>query len=105
MYRPVTRVSWRVSALDVSDDITWLVVANMWRLPTCIPVQKEARPMMVMHRLRFTRRRHGHLQDADQCVLEYDSVTGGRRRHGVISLREIRLILRHTQGLPSAYGD
>ena len=105
MYRPVTRVRRRVRALDLSDFIPGLVVANMWRLSTRIPVQKEARPMMMMRGLRFTRGRHGHLQDADQGVLEYDSVTVGRRRHGVISLREIRLILRHTQGLPSAYGD
>jgi hypothetical protein len=105
MYRPVTGVSRRVRARDVSDNVPRLVVPNMWRLPACIPVQKEAWPMMMMHGLRFARGRHGDLQDADESILEYDSVTAGRRRHGVISLREIRLILCKAQGLPSAYGD
>src|SRR5579862_779255 len=52
MFRPVTRVLRRVRALDLSDFIPGLVVANMWRLSTRIPVQKEARPMMMMHGLR-----------------------------------------------------
>jgi hypothetical protein len=103
VYRPVARVSQRVRARDVSDDIAWSVVSNMWRFPTCIPVQKEARPMMMMHRLRFARGRHGDLQDADERILEYDSVTVGRRRHGIIALREVRLILRKAEGLPSTY--
>jgi hypothetical protein len=105
MYRPVTRVRRRVRALDVSDFIPWLVVANMWRPPTRIPVQKEARPMMMMHGLRFAGGWHGDLEDADERILEYDPVTPRRRRHGVISLRKIRLILRKTEGLPSEYGD
>jgi len=105
MYRPAAWVSRGVPALDVSDDIPWLVVANMWRLPTRIPVQKEARPMMMMHGLRFARGRHRDLEDADERILEYDSVTAGRRRHGIISSRKVRFIFRKAQGLPSPYGD
>jgi len=105
MYGPMPRVRRRVSTLDVSDNIPWLVIANMWRLSTSIPVQKEAGPTVMMHRLRFARGRHGDLQHADEFILEYNSVTVGRRRHGIISLREIRLILRKTQGLPSGDGN
>lgn len=61
--------------------------------------------MMMMHGLSLAWGRHCDLQDADERVLEYDFVTAGRCCYGVISLREIRLTLRNTQGLPSAYGD
>jgi hypothetical protein len=61
--------------------------------------------MMMMHGLSFAEGRHCDLQDADKRVFEYDSMAAGRRCHGVISLREIRLTLRKTEGPPSAYGD
>ena len=60
---------------------------------------------MMMHGFRFAGARHRDLQDADERILEYDSVTAGRRRHGVISLRKIRVILRKSQGLPGANGN
>ena len=101
----MTRVSRRVNAGDVSDNISWLVVANMWRFPACIPIQKEARPMMMMHGLSFAGGRRGDFQDADERVLEYNSVTAGRCGDGVIALRKIRRILRKAQSLPSAHGD
>ena len=101
----MTRVNRTILAGHVSDNIPRLVVANMGRLPARIPIQEKAGPMMMMHGLRFAGGRHRNLEDADERILEYDSMTAGCRRHGVISLREIRLILRKTQSLPSAHGD
>ena len=101
----MTRVNRIILARHVSDNIPRLVVANMGRLPAHIPVQEKARPMMMVHGLCFSGKRHRDLQDADERILVQDSVTAGRRRDGVIALREIRLILRNAQGLPSAYGD
>jgi hypothetical protein len=51
MYRPEAGVWGRARTLDVSDFVPGLVVANVWRLSTRIPIQKEARPMMMMHGL------------------------------------------------------
>ena len=105
MYRPVTRVSRRVRALDVSDSIPRLVVANVRRFTARIPVQKKARPMMVMHRLRLTGWRHGDFQDPHQRILKNDLVAIGRRRHRVTSVGEIRRISCSPTDLLSANDD
>ena len=105
MYRPAPGVWGRARTLDVSDFVPGLVVANVWRLSTRIPIQKEARPMMMMHGLSLAGGRCRDLQDADESVLEYDSVAAGRCGHSVIPLREIRFILSKTQRLACAYGD
>lgn len=101
----MTRVDRTLYARHVFDDILWLMVANMGRLPAGIPVQKEARPMMMMHGLCFAGRRHGYLQDPNELILENNSMAVGRRRHGVISLRETRrLISGKPKDLSSANG-
>src|SRR5450755_2677000 len=96
-------VNGTIRARRVSDDISWLVVVNVGRLPARIPIQKETRPMMVMHGFCFAWRRHGDFQNAYKRVLENDFVTIGCCRHGVIPFREVGRILRKTQDSSSAY--
>jgi hypothetical protein len=104
-YRPVTRVNRTVYAWRVSDNIPRLVVANVRRFTARIPVQKEARPMMMMHRLHCTWRRHGDFQDPHQCILKNDLVAIGRRRHRVISVGESGGISCRPADLLSANDD
>jgi hypothetical protein len=102
----MTRVSQTLYAGNVSDDVPRLVVANMWRPSAGVPVQKEAWPMMMMHRLCLTGRRHGDFQYAHERVLENNSVAIRRRRHSVISVREIRQVsFAMTKCLSSANRD
>ena len=102
----MTRVDRPVYARHVSDDIPWLMVANMGRLPAGIPVQKEAGPSMMMHGLCFAGRRHGYFQDPNELILENNSMAVGRHRDGVIPCRETRrLIGAKRQDLSSANGD
>jgi len=105
MYRPVTRVNRTVYAWRVSDNTPRLVVANVRRFTARIPVQKEARPMMMMHRLCLTGRRHGDFQNPHQCILKNDLVAIGRRRHRVISVGEAGRISRSSKDLLSTNDD
>jgi len=102
----MTGVNRTIYARNVSHDVPRLVVANMRRPSTGVPVQKEARPMMMMHRLCLTGRRHGDLQYSYERVLENDLVAIRRRRHCVISVREIRQVSSAvSKGLSSANRD
>lgn len=101
----MTWVNRTVYAWRVSDNIPRLVVANVRRFTACIPVQKEARPMMMMHWLYCTGRWHGDFQDPHQRILKNDLVAIGRRRHRVISVREIRRISCKSKDLLSANND
>lgn len=102
----MTRVDRTFYARHVSDDAPWLVVTNMGRLSAGVPVEKEARPMMMMHGLYLAGRRHGYFQDPNEFVFENNSMAVRRRRHGVVSRRETRrLICGKPQDLASANGD
>jgi hypothetical protein len=72
----------------------------MRRAAAGIPIQKEARPMVVMHRYCRARRRHGDFEYAYERVFEDHFVAGGGL-HGVVTVGEIRFVFSVDIEIPS----
>jgi hypothetical protein len=101
MHAPISRMNRRVNTRHISDHIPRLVIANMRRPAARIPVQKESRPPVVMHRLSLSFRWQGDFQHPHQSVLKNNPVALRCGFYGIKSLREGSRVLHESKYLPS----
>ncbi len=93
VHTPRAGMSRRFLARAVPHRTIRAMITDMRRPATRIPVQKETRPTVVMHRFRRTRRRHGDFQYAHKFIFENNFVAVRRGLHGVIAVGESRSVL------------
>lgn len=77
----------------VANAAVGAMIANMRCSTSRIPIQKETRPTVMMHRYGRARRRHRDFKNTHQGVLENNFVGVGRGLHGVVPVGKIRLAL------------
>ena len=66
LHYPVSRVRRRWFARLIDHSTVAAVVADVRRRAAGVPIEKEARPAMMMHRFGLSGRRHRHFQHADE---------------------------------------
>src|ERR1700683_311925 len=69
------------------------MITNMRSPAAGVPIQKETRPTVMMHRNGSARRRYGDFEHAHEFIFENNFVGIGRGLHGVVAVGELRFIL------------
>jgi len=93
MHDPVTRMRRLRLAWVIRDGTVAAMVANVWRWSACVPIEEEARPAMMMHRLGLAGRGHRYHQHSHDGIFKDDSMAVGRGLHGVVSVGESGFVL------------
>lgn len=93
MYTPLAGMRGRAVAGLVSHTSVTSVIANVWRAATGVPIQKKARPSVMMHGYGAAGIRNGYFQHSHQFIFEDDPVTAGSGLDGIVSVREIGFTL------------
>jgi hypothetical protein len=91
-HHPVSGMNRHRFAWSISNTIGG-VITNMGGLPTGVPLEKEARPPVMVHRFRVARCRNGYLQHAHQRIFKNDSMAFWRGLNGVVTLWKTWLVL------------
>src|SRR4029077_16323676 len=86
---PHPGMTWLFLGGYVSNSPVRLAVAYMRGTAARIPIQKEARPAVMMHGNDFPRCWNGHFEHSDKLVFKNDSVGVGSRLNGVVSVRKV----------------
>jgi hypothetical protein len=87
MHAPTPRMDRRVLAWRVFYPVR-RVITDMRRFSARVPVHKETWPTVVVHRFRFTCRRHGDLEHSDKCIVKNNFVALRRDLNGIIPVRK-----------------
>jgi hypothetical protein len=90
---PNAWMPWLLFRGDIPNAPVRTVISNVGRTTARIPIQKEAWPVMVMHRNRLTRGRHADLKNANKFILKNDFMSCGRRLDGIVAVGELRFVL------------
>ena len=85
----------------VRNCAVWVMIANMRRRSAHVPIQKETRPTVVMHRFCRARGRHGDFEHTDKFIFENNFVTVRCGLHGVVAVGETRSVLPVEVEMPS----
>jgi hypothetical protein len=92
---PFSFRNWRLSARVVPDTSVRRVVPGVACAAPRVPIQKQARPAVMMHRL-FRPRGHSHLQHPHKRVFKKDPMTVRCNLHRIVAIRKARFLLPET---------
>ncbi len=93
LHTPSAEMNRSFHAGAITNGAICAMITNVRRPTTCIPVQKETRPTVVMHRFCHARKRHGDFEHAHKFIFENNFVAVRRGLYGVVAVGETRLVL------------
>jgi hypothetical protein len=90
---PFAGMTWLLDCRNVANGLAGAMITNVWATSAGIPVDKQARPAMMMHWYGFTWLRNVYFQDPNQHIFEEDLVAPRCSQYGIIAIRKVILIL------------
>ena len=103
MHTPSAGMSWLFRARAVPNASVGAVITDMRPSASGIPVKKETRPSVVVHRFRRARRWHSNFEHAYKFIFENHFVTIRGSLHGIEAIGETRFVLSVGVKIPGGH--
>lgn len=103
MHTPSAGMSWLFRARAVPNVSVGAVITDMRTSASGIPVKKETRPSVVVHRFRRARRWHSNFEHAYKFIFENHFVTIRGSLHGIETIGETRFVLSVCLKIPAEH--
>jgi len=105
IHTPSAGMSWLFRARAVPHAAVGAVITDMRPSASGIPVKKETRPSVVVHRFRRARWWHSNFEHAYKFILENHFVTIRGGLHGIEAIGETRFVLSVGVKIPAEHRD
>ena len=103
MHTPSAGMTWLIRARAVPHAAVGVVITDMRPSASGIPVKKETRPSVVMHRFHRARWWHSNFEHAYKFILENHFVTIRGSLHGIETIGETRFVLSVCVKIPAEH--
>lgn len=105
MHTPSARMSWLFRARTVPHAAIGAVITDMRPSASSIPVKKETRPTVVVHRFRGARWWHSNFEHAYKFIFENHLVTIRGSLHGIEAVGKARFVLSIGVKIPAEHRE
>ena len=103
MHTPSAGMSWLFRARALPNASVGAVITDMRPSASGIPVKKETRPSVVVHRFRRARRWHSNFEHAYKFIFENHFVTIRGSLHRIEAIGETRFVLSVGVKIPGGH--